>query len=173
MLLHGESRIFLSLTHTHSLSLSLSLSPSLPPLSASREGVTPECSYTVRNVTTIAEDAQGTPTQSHISPCILEYEEKALTPFKVFPPRSVARSANVKFAPECSDTVRAQSHIPPSILVYEENSLKPFELFPGVLLHGLAPYPLHPLSSVCTGYGRRNQSRGRVTPSSRSLLLLY
>ena len=38
-----------------------------------------------------AEDAQGTPTQSHISPSILVYEDKkSLTHFKMFPLRSGA-----------------------------------------------------------------------------------
>jgi len=37
--------------------------------------------------TTRAEDAQGTPTQSHISPSILVYEDKTI---KLFPPRSAA-----------------------------------------------------------------------------------
>jgi len=57
-----------------------------------------------------AEDAQGTPTQSHLSPSILVYEDQLRTDApKVVAPQS-----------EDAQGTPTQSHISPSILVYED-----------------------------------------------------
>ena len=52
-----------------------------------------------------AKDAQGTPTQSHISPSILIHQENV---------RGAARAKDAQGTP-------TQSHISPSILVHEDN----------------------------------------------------
>jgi len=55
--------------------------------------------------TTRAEDAQGTPTQIHISPSILVYEDKSI---KLFPPRSAAADVSSEAG------LRLPSHYPSS-----------------------------------------------------------